>query len=90
MVTTPKAVTTACTDPTFRQPKTARRKRGYAVPVVAHTWAHRAAEEPLTALWTAQTLYPQLFADLDMAAEVEASIRTSSATSSPAPTWLRA
>jgi iron complex transport system substrate-binding protein len=72
MVTTPKDVTSVYTDPTFRQLKAARRERVFVAPVGAHTWAHRTAEQPLTVLWTAQTLYPELFTDLDLAAEVKA------------------
>ena len=40
-------------------------------PVGAHTWEHRTAEQPLTVLSTAKTLYPALFVDLDLAAEVK-------------------
>jgi iron complex transport system substrate-binding protein len=75
IVTTPKDVTTVYTDPTFRHLKAARRERVYVAPVGAHTWAHRTAEQPLTILWAAKTLYPEQFADLDLAAEAKAFYR---------------
>jgi iron complex transport system substrate-binding protein len=70
-----KDVTTVYTDPTFRQLKAAKRERVDVAPVGAHTWAHRTAERPLTVLWTTKTLSPELFAELDLVAEVKAFYR---------------
>jgi iron complex transport system substrate-binding protein len=75
MVTTLKDVTAVYTDPTFRQLKAAKHERVYVAPVGAHTWAHRTAEQPLTVLWAAKRLHPDLFVDLDLAAEVKAFYR---------------
>ena len=42
----------------------------YAAPMGAHYWCQRTSETPLMVLWTAKTIYPELFKDLDMEAEV--------------------
>ncbi|WP_286878915.1 ABC transporter substrate-binding protein [Methanoculleus sp. UBA413] len=44
----------------------------YVAPMGAHYWAHRTSETPLMVLWTAKTIYPEQFKDLDMEAEVMA------------------
>ena len=44
----------------------------YASPKGAHAWCHRTSETPLMVLWTAKTIYPEQFKDLDMEAEVMA------------------
>lgn len=33
-------------------------KKVYAIPVGAHPWSHRTAEQPLTVLWAAKTFSP--------------------------------
>ena len=42
----------------------------YATPMGAHHWVQRTSEQPLMVLWTAKTIYPEQFKDLDMEAEV--------------------
>ena len=42
----------------------------YAAPMGAHYWCQRTSETPLMVLWTAKTIYPERFKDLDMEAEV--------------------
>lgn len=42
----------------------------YAAPAGAHYWWGSTCETPLMVLWTAKTLYPEQFKDLDMEAEV--------------------
>ena len=37
----------------------------------AHTWAHRTVEQPLTVLWAAKTLHPEVLADMNLQAEVQ-------------------
>jgi iron complex transport system substrate-binding protein len=37
--------------------------------VGAHTWAHRTVDQPLTILWAAKTLHPELCADMNLPAE---------------------
>lgn len=44
----------------------------YATPMGAHYWCHRTSETPLMVLWTAKTIYPEQFKDLDMEAETMA------------------
>lgn len=44
--------------------------RVYPLPVVAHTWGNRTAEQPLTVLWAAKTINPEAFSAIDLAAEV--------------------
>ena len=45
--------------------------RVYApTPMGAHSWSARTSETPLMVLWTAKTIYPEQFKDLDMEAEV--------------------
>ena len=75
IVTGPKDVTTVRTDATFKQLKAVRGGRVYVVPVGAHTWANRTAEQPLTVLWAAKTFHPERFAALDLPREVKAFYR---------------
>ena len=49
--------------------------RVYVVPMGAHLWGNRTAEQPLTVLWTAKTIYPELFADIDLRQEIAAFYR---------------
>jgi iron complex transport system substrate-binding protein len=75
IVTTPQDVKRVYTDPTLRQLKAAQRERVYVAPVGAHTWANRTAEQPLTVLWAAKLFHLELFADVDVPAEVKAFYR---------------
>jgi iron complex transport system substrate-binding protein len=72
IVTDPKDVSFVGTDRVFKQLKAVRAGRVHVVPVGAHTWANRTAEQPLTVLWAAKTFHPERFADLDLAAETKA------------------
>ena len=69
IVTDPKDVTLVGNDRRFRQLKAVQAGRVHVVPVGAHTWSNRTAEQPLTLLWAAKTFHPARFADLDLAAE---------------------
>lgn len=62
-------------DRVFSQLKAVRGGRVYVVPVGAHTWANRTAEQPLTVLWAAKTFHPERFANLDLATETAAFYR---------------
>lgn len=75
IVTGPKDVITVRTDVTFKQLRAVRAGRVYVVPVGAHTWANRTAEQPLTVLWAAKVFHPKLFASLNLAADVKAFYR---------------
>jgi iron complex transport system substrate-binding protein len=69
IVTDPKDVTLVGNDRRFRQLKAVRKGAVHVVPVGAHTWSNRTAEQPLTVLWAAKTFHPARFAALDLAAE---------------------
>jgi iron complex transport system substrate-binding protein len=47
-----------------------KNRRVYAVPMGAHVWGNRTAEQPLTILWAAKALHPELFKDVAIANEV--------------------
>jgi len=69
IVTDPKDVTLVANDRLFRQLKAVQGGRVHVVPVGAHTWSNRTAEQPLTVLWAAKTFHPARFPALDLAAE---------------------
>jgi iron complex transport system substrate-binding protein len=75
IVTTPAAVGGVRADATLGRLRAAREGRIHVVPVGAHTWANRTAEQPLTVLWAARTFHPQRFAALDLASETKAFYR---------------
>ncbi|MFO1329170.1 MAG: ABC transporter substrate-binding protein [Rubrivivax sp.] len=56
-------------DRAFGVLKAVRSGQMHLVPVGAHTWSNRTAEQPLTVLWGAKTFHPQRFAALDLGAE---------------------
>lgn len=43
----------------------------FIIPQGAHNWGNRTIEQPLTVLLAARTIYPDLFADLDLNGEVK-------------------
>ncbi|RVC67769.1 ABC transporter substrate-binding protein, partial [Mesorhizobium sp. M2A.F.Ca.ET.046.02.1.1] len=45
-------------------------RRVFPLPVVAHTWGNRTAEQPLTVLWAARSINPKAFGEIDLKAEV--------------------
>ncbi len=49
--------------------KAVRAGRVLVVPVGAHTWSNRTAEQPLTVLWAASRFHPAGMAGIDLAAE---------------------
>jgi iron complex transport system substrate-binding protein len=71
IVTGPKDVAALAADTSLKQLRAVRQRRVYVVPVGAHTWANRTAEQPLTVLWAARTFHPERFPLLDLAAEVK-------------------
>lgn len=75
LIADPKDLALVRTDKVFKLLKAVRADRIHLVPVGAHTWANRTAEQPLTVLWAAKTFHPERFADLDLAAETEAFYR---------------
>ena len=59
----------ALADARFAQVPAFARKRVYTVPHGAHLWTHYTPEEPLGVLWAAKLLHPELFAQVDVAAQ---------------------
>jgi iron complex transport system substrate-binding protein len=58
-------------DERFRRLQAVANRQVYLIPVGAHTWAHRTVEQPLTVLWAAKTLHPEVFARMNLQAEVQ-------------------
>jgi iron complex transport system substrate-binding protein len=58
-------------DARFQQLKAVVNQRVFLIPVGAHTWAHRTVEQPLTVLWAAKTFHPEVFASVNLQAEVQ-------------------
>ncbi|RYG86097.1 hypothetical protein EON77_04410 [bacterium] len=56
-------------DPRWRQVAAVRNGRVYANPSGAYLWDRHSSEAALQVLWAAKTLHPELFADIDVAAE---------------------
>ena len=44
--------------------------RIYAVPTVAHVWGNRTVEQPLTVMWAMNRMYPDLYADDELAQDI--------------------
>ena len=47
-----------------------KKRRVYAVPMGAHVWGNRTAEQPLTVLWAAKIFHPEVFKDVSLTEEV--------------------
>jgi iron complex transport system substrate-binding protein len=58
-------------DERFQRLKAVANRRVHLIPVGAHTWAHRTAEQPLTVLWAATMFHPEVFAAMNLQAEVQ-------------------
>lgn len=69
ILSSPEALQKVRQDPRFAALKAVRNAQLHLVPVGAHTWSNRTAEQPLTVLWGAKTFHPSRFAQLDLAAE---------------------
>jgi iron complex transport system substrate-binding protein len=65
----PSQVAQAYANPRYQGLSAVRNHRVYATPIGAHLWAHRTLEEPLTVLWAAKLIHPDLFQDVDMQSE---------------------
>ena len=59
-------------DPRWRDVKAVRTGRVYVNPTGAYLWDRHSAEAALQVLWAAKTLYPERFADIDIARETRA------------------
>ncbi|MBM3547573.1 MAG: ABC transporter substrate-binding protein [Alphaproteobacteria bacterium] len=69
IVTEPKDVELVKKDRVFSQLKAVKSGKVHVVPVGAHTWSNRTAEQPLTVLWAVETFHPGRLKDLNLAAE---------------------
>jgi len=70
IVGTPSEIAYAYAEPRFADLKAVRDKRIYAIPRGAHVWGNRTVEQPLTVLWAAKIIHPELFADLVLEREI--------------------
>jgi iron complex transport system substrate-binding protein len=59
-------------DPRLSTVSAIRNRRVAAIPTGVHLWGNRTVEEPLTVLWAAQFIHPDLFKDWDIRDEVAA------------------
>ena len=57
------------TNAAFAGLRAVRENKLHVVPVGAHTWTNRTAEQPLTVLWAARTFPPRRYAQWDLSAE---------------------
>jgi iron complex transport system substrate-binding protein len=67
ILTTPQALRLVRSERAFSGLRAVRSGRLHVVPVGAHTWSNRTAEQPLTVLWAARAFHPERFAALDLA-----------------------
>lgn len=65
-------VAQAYADPRLSTVSAIRNRRVVAIPTGVHLWGNRTVEEPLTVLWAAQLIHPDLFKDWDIRDEVAA------------------
>ncbi|WP_245270006.1 ABC transporter substrate-binding protein [Nitrobacter hamburgensis] len=65
-------VAEAYADPRLSTVSAIRNRRVVAIPAGVHLWGNRTVEEPLTVLWAAQLIHPDLFKDWDIRDEVAA------------------
>lgn len=65
-------VAEAYADPRLGTVSAVRNRRVAAIPSGVHLWGNRTIEEPLTVLWAAQLIHPDLFKDWDIRDEVTA------------------
>ena len=63
-------------DARLQRLKAVANKHVYVIPVGAHTWAHRTVEQPLTVLWAAKIFHPEVFANMNLQAEVQSFYHT--------------
>lgn len=57
-------------DPNLADIPAVKNGRVYAVPTVAHVWGNRTVEQPLTILWALNKLYPELYAEEELAKDI--------------------
>jgi len=75
IVTDPQAVAFVHRHAVLSRLTAARAGRVLVVPVGAHTWSNRTAEQPLTVLWAASMFHPARMRGIDLVAETHAFYR---------------
>jgi len=75
IVTDPKDVAYVQKHAVLSRLKAARAGKVFVVPVGAHTWSNRTAEQPLTVLWAASVFHPERMKAVDLVAETRAFYR---------------
>jgi iron complex transport system substrate-binding protein len=69
ILSSPEALERVRKDRSFGALKAVKNAQLHLVPVGAHTWSNRTAEQPLTVLWAAKTFHPKRFASIDLPKE---------------------
>jgi iron complex transport system substrate-binding protein len=69
LLTEPKAVAYVNRHAVLGKLRAVRAGRVHVVPVGAHTWSNRTAEQPLTVVWAASVFHPGRMAGVDLVAE---------------------
>jgi iron complex transport system substrate-binding protein len=73
----PSAVETMKNDSQWASVSAVKNRRVYQMPIGISRWGHPGSlETPLAILWTAKTLYPGIFQDIDIPAETKAFYKT--------------
>jgi len=70
IVNDPGEVEQVYQDARLRRVKAVQDRRVYSIPVGAHPWGYRTAEQPLMVMWTAEQLYGQGVAGLNLLREM--------------------
>lgn len=71
IVNDPGEIAQVYEDRRLRSVKAVQAKRVYSIPVGAHPWGYRTAEQPLMVVWTAERLYGRGFAGMDLIKEMK-------------------
>lgn len=71
IVNDPGEVAQVYADERMKRVKAVEGRRVYSIPVGVHPWGYRTAEQPLMVVWTAELLYGQGVAGLDLIAEMK-------------------
>ncbi len=69
ILSSPEALERVRKDRAFAALKAVKNAQLHLVPVGAHTWSNRTAEQPLTVLWAAKTFHPERFVSIDLPKE---------------------
>lgn len=70
IVSSAAEVADAYADPRLATVSAIRNRRVAAIPTGVHLWGNRTVEQPLTVLWAAQLIHPDLFRDWDIREEI--------------------